>query len=300
MSLTCPRCQVENRDQAKRCIACNTDLSRVSPSAPRVTSTRLCPSGRHPMDPSWKVCHYCKADEEARRPAPPPVPPSPERRATVMESAPAASAPATPPPVKRRQTAFMPASSEVPAAPPASPEVPPAPPPAPAAAAAAAWPQPAPDDRPERRKTMFASPSPEAAAPPSPTPAPAPPPIPAPSPTPAPVPAAAPPAGRRIVGLLVTYSWRSDGQVFPVREGRNYVGSDPECDVAVDCDPQLSGRHATILYRGRGFWIDDEKSMNGTFVDGECVEEKQRLDNYSEVRTGSTVWRFIVVEPEAG
>jgi predicted component of type VI protein secretion system len=99
--------------------------------------------------------------------------------------------------------------------------------------------------------------------------------------------------------VLVTYTWRSEGQIFPVREGRNFLGSDLECDVALDGDSHLSSRHATILYRGRGFWIDDEKSMNGTFVDGECVEEKQPLSNYARIRTGSTEWSFVVLEPSS-
>lgn len=85
--------------------------------------------------------------------------------------------------------------------------------------------------------------------------------------------------------------------MFPVREGRNYIGSDPEGDIALDGDNHLSGRHAILLYRGRGFWIDDEKSMNGTFVNGECVEEKQRLPNYASIQTGATEWRFVALEP---
>jgi len=29
---------------------------------------------------------------------------------------------------------------------------------------------------------------------------------------------------RRIVGVLITYTWRTEGQIFAIREGRNYVG----------------------------------------------------------------------------
>ena len=104
--------------------------------------------------------------------------------------------------------------------------------------------------------------------------------------------------GRRIVGILVTYSWRGEGQLFPIREGRNFLGSDPEGDVALDLDDKLSGRHTVILYRGRGFWINDADSMNGTFMNGECIEEKARLPNHAEIRTGSTVWRFVALEQE--
>ncbi|HYU35061.1 MAG TPA: FHA domain-containing protein [Thermoanaerobaculia bacterium] len=98
---------------------------------------------------------------------------------------------------------------------------------------------------------------------------------------------------RRIVGVLVTYTWKPEGQLFAVREGRNYLGRDLECEVAIPGDSQMSSRHATIVYRGNDFWIDDEKSMNGTLVDGESVEEKQRLPDGAAIRTGATVWRFV-------
>jgi pSer/pThr/pTyr-binding forkhead associated (FHA) protein len=109
--------------------------------------------------------------------------------------------------------------------------------------------------------------------------------------------APAPGPVRKAVALLVTYTWRPEGQVMLLREGRNYIGSDPECEIFLPDDPQISGKHATIVYRGTDFWIDDEKSMNGTFVDGDCVEEKRRLPNYARITTGGTVWTFIMIEP---
>jgi hypothetical protein len=104
---------------------------------------------------------------------------------------------------------------------------------------------------------------------------------------------------RRIVALLVTYSWDSAGQVFPIRTGRCFIGSDPHSDVRVASDPQMSGRHAVILFRGEEFMIDDEKSLNGTFVNDRPVDQKQPLANYSTIKTGGTVFMFVRVEPEA-
>ena len=46
---------------------------------------------------------------------------------------------------------------------------------------------------------------------------------------------------RKIVGILVTYSWKKEGEVFEIREGRNIIGSDIDCDVHVSYDPSLSG-----------------------------------------------------------
>lgn len=127
-----------------------------------------------------------------------------------------------------------------------------------------------------------------------------------PSRAPSPAPRAARPeagtpvSGRRIVAVLVTYSWHPEGQLFPVREGRNVLGSDPACDICVSGDGHLSSRHAIVVYRGRDFWIDDEKSMNGTFVDGESVEEKQRLPHGARVVTGATEWLFQRFDDQAG
>jgi pSer/pThr/pTyr-binding forkhead associated (FHA) protein len=102
---------------------------------------------------------------------------------------------------------------------------------------------------------------------------------------------------RRIAGLLVTYTWRGEGEAFLVREGSNLVGTSPECEIRITADPRMSARHACIVVRPGGFWIDDEKSMNGTFVDGTLIEEKRRLPGSAVLRTGATLWRFTAIEP---
>lgn len=108
-------------------------------------------------------------------------------------------------------------------------------------------------------------------------------------------------AGRRIVGLLVTYDWRREGEVFPVYEGRNYLGRDPECEIRLTADAELSAKHAAIFYRGAGFEISDEKSLNGTWVNGKPAPlTGQPLPNYAEIKTGATRWRFIAIEPPTG
>lgn len=101
------------------------------------------------------------------------------------------------------------------------------------------------------------------------------------------------------MGVLVTYTWKPEGEVFLVREGSNFLGSSSECEIRISGDPRMSSRHASIVHRPGGFWIDDEKSMNGTFVDGELVKEKRPLPESAVIRTGGTVWRFTALEPPA-
>jgi len=110
-----------------------------------------------------------------------------------------------------------------------------------------------------------------------------------------------PPVGavRKIIGILVTYSWKEEGQVFPVYQGRNYIGTDPKCEICVPNDTTLSGVNTSINYRLQ-FLIADKDSMSGTDVDGHPVfNEGVPLRNYATIRTGSTHWTFVVIHPTA-
>jgi hypothetical protein len=107
-------------------------------------------------------------------------------------------------------------------------------------------------------------------------------------------------AGRKIVGVLITYSWKPDGQMFPVREGRNLIGRGEECDIRVLEDSTLSQVNSHITFR-KSFVLGDMVSMSGTDLNGEPVEEQFRpLGNYAQIRTGSTRWLFVMLDqPQA-
>ena len=105
---------------------------------------------------------------------------------------------------------------------------------------------------------------------------------------------------RKIVGVLVTYTWSDQGQIFPVLEGRNRIGSDPsQCDISVPQDDTLSAINSHILFR-KNFTIGDEVSMCGTDVDNEPIETAfVPLRNYARIRTGSTHWIFVAIQPQS-
>ncbi|MGH9892365.1 MAG: FHA domain-containing protein, partial [bacterium] len=124
------------------------------------------------------------------------------------------------------------------------------------------------------------------------------------------------PDTRRIVGVLVTYTkWRPEGQLFPIREGKNFIGagdvsSEPtprKCEILMDKDDQMSSEHALILYRARRYEIIDQKSSNGTFLFNPTSQVNElvpvqgmELPNYARLKTGSTEWTFIQITPPAG
>ncbi len=112
---------------------------------------------------------------------------------------------------------------------------------------------------------------------------------------------------RKIVGVLTTYTWQPQGQLFPIREGKNFIGSDKvysdashqPCDIQIKQDERMSGEHALILCRGGVYEIIDQTSSNGTFLNGDMLpaNQSQRLENYSEIKAGSTLFTFIKIAP---
>jgi hypothetical protein len=81
-------------------------------------------------------------------------------------------------------------------------------------------------------------------------------------------------AGRRVMGFLVTFDRAPDGAFFVLREGRNLLGRDEESDIAITDDETVSSTHAVMICRGGRVIIDDEKSQNGTKLNGDEVMSK--------------------------
>jgi hypothetical protein len=245
-----------------KCGATNSDSDKFCKecaSSLQQSGGKTCPSGRHTMDPTWTECTYCKQENIA--PTPSPVPPV--RNPTVVEGQ------VQPRFAQGRPATYM-EDAPLPPRPP-RPMTPPSPPPLQAPAGQPVR---------QRTHTVFS---------------------PVTGQTPSTGPAAAPQIAkdRKIVGVLVTYSWSPEGQVFPVREGRNFIGRDKDCEVCVADDQTMSGRNTHITFR-QNFVIGDMVSMTGTDVDGVPIEEQFRsLANYSTVRAGSTYFTFIAISPTA-
>lgn len=100
-------------------------------------------------------------------------------------------------------------------------------------------------------------------------------------------------AARKLVGWLVTFSRIKEGEDFRLYEGRNIVSSSPGADVLVN-DPAVSSPHCIILYRMGKLLIKDELSTNGTFLNGEPVEEAELKDN-DVIKVGTTELKLRVV-----
>ena len=73
---------------------------------------------------------------------------------------------------------------------------------------------------------------------------------------------------------------------------KNLLGRDWECRVVLN-DPQCSRVHAEIYSDEDGWWIRDNESSNGTYVNGQTIDVARLIDG-TDVRLGSSVFTFTV------
>ena len=84
----------------------------------------------------------------------------------------------------------------------------------------------------------------------------------------------------------------------PVMFGR-VAGKDTEhLDYIVVNESTIGRRHALIEYKDYSFWIIDQGSINGTFVNGEPVTSEVRLKHGDRIRLHKCDFEFIMPEME--
>ncbi len=77
------------------------------------------------------------------------------------------------------------------------------------------------------------------------------------------------------------------------------IGRRPDNDLQID-EISVSGHHARIdaepnayLEGTIDYYITDEDSTNGTFINDVRIDERQRLNSYDMVRIGWNLFRFV-------
>ena len=88
------------------------------------------------------------------------------------------------------------------------------------------------------------------------------------------------------------------GPPIDVVKDQTMVGRDPSCEVVVT-DGSVSRRHARLEKRGGAWWVVDQGSANGTYINSLKIAE-QALKNNQELRFGALAFRVDIHEdPEA-
>lgn len=92
--------------------------------------------------------------------------------------------------------------------------------------------------------------------------------------------------------LFIVRSGPAAGARYLLDTDVTTVGRHPDADIFFD-DVTVSRRHAEITRVGSSFEIVDQRSLNGTYVNGERVD-RATLANGAEVRIGKFRLNFFV------
>ena len=108
-------------------------------------------------------------------------------------------------------------------------------------------------------------------------------------------------AERRGVPLLVYLDGDGRQRIFELGDGARTVcvGRDPEAEVPLTWDTEVSRAHA-IVERVAGSWtlVDDGLSRNGTFLGGERLHGRRRLRDGDAISIGRTTLVFVAAAGE--
>jgi hypothetical protein len=95
--------------------------------------------------------------------------------------------------------------------------------------------------------------------------------------------------------VLLYQEGTAEEQIYPFSGEVLSLGRGRDNDVQVKNDSKVSRYHCKLYRRGPNFYIEDNKSANGTLVNGELITER-RLFGGEEVIIGETFFRFRILE----
>jgi hypothetical protein len=91
--------------------------------------------------------------------------------------------------------------------------------------------------------------------------------------------------------LVVRSGGGRAGETFRPGSGSTRIGRSPDCDVFLD-DVTVSRNHAVLVERDGRFFVEDEGSLNGTFVNRRRIDSAE-LENGDELQIGKYRLTFV-------
>lgn len=94
--------------------------------------------------------------------------------------------------------------------------------------------------------------------------------------------------------LLLYQEGTAEEQIYPITEETLTIGRGRDNDIQIKNDSKVSRFHCKIYRKNGNYYIEDNKSSNGTLVNGELITER-RLFGGEEVIIGETFFRFRIM-----
>jgi predicted component of type VI protein secretion system len=98
--------------------------------------------------------------------------------------------------------------------------------------------------------------------------------------------------GKGPPGKLIVIYGTHLGRQYHLNPKRMVIGRTDRSNILID-DSSVSREHASIERKDGRFILEDLKSTNGTFINGESVDVRV-LNHGDKIRIGNTVLQFIV------
>jgi hypothetical protein len=91
--------------------------------------------------------------------------------------------------------------------------------------------------------------------------------------------------------LVVRSGGGRAGETFRPAGERTRIGRSPDCDIFLD-DVTVSRNHAVLVQRDGAFVVEDQGSLNGTFVNRRRIDNAE-LENGDELQIGKYRLTFV-------
>jgi diguanylate cyclase (GGDEF)-like protein len=82
------------------------------------------------------------------------------------------------------------------------------------------------------------------------------------------------------------------GKRFVLEQNGVRIGRGADNEIVLDGD-SVSRRHAHVERKGDAWWISDDGSTNGTYVNDEQITEATQLTNGDQVKLGPSIFKFL-------
>jgi serine phosphatase RsbU (regulator of sigma subunit)/pSer/pThr/pTyr-binding forkhead associated (FHA) protein len=99
------------------------------------------------------------------------------------------------------------------------------------------------------------------------------------------------------MAVLQVLNGLNPGQIFHLDRERSIMGRHPDCDIVLDVGA-VSRQHAQVLAVDGKYFVEDLKSRNGTFVNGEAIQGRHPLRDEDQLKICDLLFTFYQTLPK--